>query len=309
MNGKTILVAGGSGFIGQLLCPKLIQAGFKVINADLVDCKQTDVKFQKIDITKKRQLEILFTNDKINYVVNLVSLLHSASRLDPIKATITNIIGTTRLLEKSYKFGIELFMQASSTCALGEQGSPQKPVTEDTLALPVDIYGETKRYIEKLGSVLSDMHDFTFIAARLPLIVGAGQPTRTSAWRMEIFNKLCKGGKIRFGFHEDEIIPLAPVEDVAEHLFKLITVENLKGHIYHTPYEAWLVRNLIQTIEEIGENLVITSGDKKVKGGPVYVSWDKIKCDLGLQKPSLKQRLIDYKNYLINKNFKGEIHG
>jgi len=280
-----------------------------VVNADLIDSKQTNVKFQKIDISNDRKLEILFIKNNINYVVNLVSLLHKASCLDPIKATYTNIINAAKLLEMSCKFGIEKFMQASSTCALGEQGSPEKPVTENTPALPVDIYGETKRYIEKLGSVLSEMHNFTFIAARLPLIVGAGQPTRTSAWRMEIFNKLYKGGKIRLGFHKGEIIPLVPVEDAAEHLFKLITAENLRGHIYHTPYETWLVSNLIQIVEEIGENITITSGDKIMSGGPIYVSWDKIKNDLGLQKPSLKQKLIGHKKYLTIKKSKGKRHG
>ena len=89
MEARSVLVTGGGGFIGKHLRPLLERQGLNVVS---LDCRQCD-------ITDSEQVEAIFRTHRFEAVIHLASILPTASRQDPHKATKVNITGSLNLLE------------------------------------------------------------------------------------------------------------------------------------------------------------------------------------------------------------------
>ncbi|MFX0145500.1 MAG: NAD-dependent epimerase/dehydratase family protein [Candidatus Hodarchaeota archaeon] len=199
------------------------------------------------------------------------------------------------MLDLSRLKGVRRFIFGSSYAAIGDQPGLTEPFSERMLPNPTDYYGETKCFVEKLGTAFVDRYDLEFVAARIPLVVGPGKPTSTSAWRAEIFNKLHTGGEVRIGYAANETLPLAHHSDVADSLVALIQAKQLDHSIYHLPSEKWRVSDLGKMIEEISSGLKVRYGDRRISGAPETVSWERFRQEFGLQSPDLRTRLLEHR--------------
>ena len=290
-----ILVTGGCGFVGRSLCQKLIDSGFDTICLDIKQDDAPECVCLDVDITNRNSLERVFNEYPFQAVVNLAAILFSSAIKDPSRAFLVNVYGSFNLLDLCRLKGVRRFIFGSSYAAIGDQPGSTEPVSESTPPQPTDYYGETKRFVEKLGIALSDRYDIEFVSARIPLVVGPGIPRLTSAWRAEIFNKLNSGGVVRIDYAVNEILPLAHHLDVAEALVTLIQEERLNHSIYHLPSEKWRVLDLGETVEEISAGLKFEYGDRRISGAPQTVSWERIQQEFGLRSPDLRTRLLEYR--------------
>ena len=150
---KTILITGGSGFIGSNFVKLMLDRHpeYKTINIDaltyagnLETLKDIDTnpnyEFIKADIRNREQIEDIFRNNEITAVVNFAAESHvDRSIEDPEIFLTTNILGTQVLLDTAkkywkidpadkystdYKLGVK-FLQVSTDevyGALGETG-------------------------------------------------------------------------------------------------------------------------------------------------------------------------------------------
>ncbi len=115
---KTYLVTGAAGFIGANFL-KYILAKHENINVIVLDSltyagnlgtiennlQDKRVKFEKIDIRDKKEIDRIFSENTIDYVINFAAESHvDRSIEDPEIFLLTNIIGTQNLLEKSKKY-------------------------------------------------------------------------------------------------------------------------------------------------------------------------------------------------------------
>ena len=131
---KTILITGGSGFIGNCFC-KLILAerpDWKVLNVDvetyaanhntiLEELKNPNYKFFKVDIRDRNEIYKIFEGEKPDIVVNFAAESHvDRSILDPESFLTTNIIGTEVLMDACRKYGIERYHQVSTDEVYGD---------------------------------------------------------------------------------------------------------------------------------------------------------------------------------------------
>src|SRR5687767_15760775 len=112
---KTVLITGGTGFLGVYLSRYLIKKGYKVIALDIADPTATDldgkITFTRADIRKKKDLVKAFKN--VDYVVHAAAALpivHARSEIFK-----TNIDGTRNVLEQSLKDKVKKLVFISST--------------------------------------------------------------------------------------------------------------------------------------------------------------------------------------------------
>jgi len=100
MEARSVLVTGGGGFIGKHLRPLLERQGLNVVS---LDCRRgragSAPTCYQCDITDSEQVEAIFRTHRFEAVIHLASILPTASRQDPHKATKVNITGSLNLLE------------------------------------------------------------------------------------------------------------------------------------------------------------------------------------------------------------------
>jgi len=163
MNGKTVLVTGGAGFIGSNFCDRLLMEEWKVINIDnFNDFYNPMIKWNNVkksltnknyklyvgDIRDRKLLEQVFKENKIDYVVHLAALAGvRASLLNPLDYVDVDIGGTVNLLEVSKDFSIRKFIFGSSSSVYGLRR--ETPFSENTVIdLQISPYAVAKRAAE-----------------------------------------------------------------------------------------------------------------------------------------------------------------
>lgn len=118
---KTYLVTGAAGFIGSNFLKYILKKYDKVeeIKVIVVDSltyagnlgtikqelEDKRVKFEKVDIRDKKEIERIFSENNIDYVVNFAAESHVDRSIEnPGIFLETNILGTQNLLENAKKF-------------------------------------------------------------------------------------------------------------------------------------------------------------------------------------------------------------
>src|SRR3954454_7642072 len=155
---KTVLVAGGAGFLGSHLCEKLLQTGFRVICVDNFLTGRMENLVSIMDQPRFRLIEQDICNplelgEPVDRIFNLACAASPPRyQADPIHTTRTCVIGTLNLLELAVCDDAR-FLQASTSEVYGDP--EQHPQREDYLGHvnctgPRACYDEGKRAAEAL---------------------------------------------------------------------------------------------------------------------------------------------------------------
>lgn len=156
---KTILIAGGAGFIGSHLISKYLNAGHRVI---AIDNLQTTMKPKHIEkffdnprFTFKRHdiIEPLRFKEKIDWIFNCACAgSYTSYQYDPVHTVKTNTIGVINLLDLAREHGARI-MQFSTSEIYGDPlESPQRETYLGNVNMlgPRACYDEGKRCAETL---------------------------------------------------------------------------------------------------------------------------------------------------------------
>ena len=175
--GKTVAVAGGSGFIGTHYIEKLLEYGANVITHTHV--RPLQVQDERINIIENLDLEKL--EDCYKLVEGADYLVHSGGRIchpasvpTDIQVSIQNIKVTGNLLEAAYKSNLKGFLDLNSSTGYPDI---RKPIEEDEFwtGEPHDKYygyGWMRRYREKLMEHVSRFSNMKIALARGTAIYG-----------------------------------------------------------------------------------------------------------------------------------------
>lgn len=147
---KTVLITGGTGFLGVHLARFLIKKKYKVILLDTAaltaDDLQKKVEVVSIDIRNKKDVQKFFEKNKIDYVVHAAAALPIHNNKKYIFSV--NVDGTKNILEASLKTKVKRLTFISTTAMYG---IPDDLPERETSALhPIGYYGESKAQGEKL---------------------------------------------------------------------------------------------------------------------------------------------------------------
>ena len=159
---KSILVTGGTGYIGSHTVVELIQAGYEVVivdnlsnsKASVVDAIETITgvrpTFYRCDILDTEGLREVFAKHPIDAVIHFAGLKAVGESVAlPLKYYENNITGTVHLLEAMREAGVKNIVFSSSATVYGNPHTV--PIKED---FPVggctNPYGKTKYFIEEI---------------------------------------------------------------------------------------------------------------------------------------------------------------
>ena len=163
---KSILVTGGTGFIGSHTCVALFDAGYDVVVLDnLCNSEATVIErigqicgrepvFIEGDIRNAELLESLFSEHSISAVLHFAGLKAVGESVNkPQEYYDNNVAGTSILLATMQNADVKTMVFSSSATVYGEPASV--PITEDFPRSATNPYGENKLEIE---NILADLY-------------------------------------------------------------------------------------------------------------------------------------------------------
>ena len=162
---QTILVTGGTGFIGSHTTVELINAGYKVVivdnlsnsNANVVDGIEeiTGVRpaFEQVDCCDYAAMENVFAKySDIEGIIHFAaSKAVGESGEQPLLYYRNNLTSLINLLELMPKHNVKGILSSSSCTVYGQPDPENLPVTEDAPIKPAESpYGNTKQVNEEI---------------------------------------------------------------------------------------------------------------------------------------------------------------
>ncbi len=234
----TILITGGTGFIGASLAGELIRMKKDVVlfdsllNVGRIEKIRGAVKLVRgnlavpsnvLDVVKEARPEVIF---------HLGAILSAEAERHPMNSYAVNFEGTLNLLEASRIFAVRQVIYPSSIASYGP-GLPQ-PVLDEMPQRPTTVYGISKVFGELWGEWYSSRFGLDFKALRLPSVVGAGRGGGgASAFSTMIIENAARGVPYEIDVDEGARIPILYVRDAVRALLTLMEARGLPRRIYN----------------------------------------------------------------------------
>jgi UDP-glucose 4-epimerase len=173
---KKVLVTGGAGYIGSHTTKELQKQGFEVVVFDnLSNGKKEFVQGGQLvigDLLDKDAVRRVFKSGDIVAVLHFASLIQvGESYLDPRKYYGQNLVSSLNLLDAMLEAGVKNFIFSSSAAVYGVPR--QIPIPEDHPLLPINPYGQTKFFVEKILQDYDRAYGMKFISLRYFNAAGA----------------------------------------------------------------------------------------------------------------------------------------
>lgn len=161
---QTILVTGGTGFIGSHTTVELIEAGYNVVIIDNLSNSNADVldgieqitgvrpKFYKADCCDIDSLDKIFNENEISGIIHFAASKAVGESVEkPLLYYRNNIVSLVNLLELMPKHNVKGIIFSSSCTVYGQPDPENLPVTENAPIKPAESpYGNTKQINEEI---------------------------------------------------------------------------------------------------------------------------------------------------------------
>ena len=158
---KTILVTGGTGYIGSHTVVQLLNVGHNVVILDNL-CNSNKGVLQRIesltqklphfvegDIRDRAALRSLFEQYSCDAVIHFAGLKAvGESEENPLKYFDNNVSGSVTLFEEMLRASVHSLIFSSSATVYGNPG--EVCYSESTPLKPINVYGETKLMVEDI---------------------------------------------------------------------------------------------------------------------------------------------------------------
>ena len=224
---KSILIAGGTGFIGYHLAKKCLDLNWSVdsisTKSPLKNRKLKKVNYLKFDISNEKKLIDNLKND-YDYVINLAGYVDHSNKK---KTMISHYNGCQNLANFFLKKNIKRFIQIGSSIEYGKIKSPQKE-NKKNLQKTYSVYGSAKLSSTKFLLKLKKKYNFPVTIARLYLVYGPKQDlnrlipiTIMNAIKNKEFD--CSSG--------NQLRDFLFIDDLVRALIKILKNKNTLGEI------------------------------------------------------------------------------
>ena len=279
-----IFITGGAGYVGAVLVPRLLDAGYGVSVLDLmiygedVLPEHPDLTVIRGDIRNQELLKSSIPGHEV--VIHLACISNDPSfELNPELGKSINLDPFRPLVEISKNAGVKRFFYASSSSVYGIKKEPD--VNEEMSLEPLTDYSLFKMNCEQiLSEYQSD--DFTTTTIRPATVCGYSRRQRMDVV-VNILTNLAYHKRVISVFGGAQLRPNIHIADMVEIYLILIKApkEKIAGEIFNGGYENHSVLQLAETVRDvIGKDVVLktTSSDDNRS---YHVSSKKIQKALG----------------------------
>ena len=257
-----VFIPGGAGYVGSLLVPALLDAGYKVTVYDLF-LYGTEV-FDKVKDNPKlslvkgdiRNLEEMKSALKgSDFVIHLACISNDPSfELNPDLGKSINLDPFEPFVQMAKEEGVKRFIYASSSSVYGVKDVPN--VTEDMELKPLTDYSKFKAECEKILLKYQD-NNFTCCVLRPATVCGYAPRQRLDVVVNILTNLAFNTGKIKV-MGGDQLRPNIHVQDMVRAYIHVLEApaEKIQGEIFNVGYHN-------HSVQELGNIVQSTVGKKK----------------------------------------------
>ena len=176
------LVTGGAGYIGSHAVKALREKarGHNVAILDFLgrghrQAVPADIPFYQLDLSETDAITKLLKREQIDYVMHFAALAYVGESVNqPLRYYRNNTAGTLSLLRAMDAVGVRRLVHSSTCATYGEPDPRHIPLTEDTPQQPINPYGWSKLFIERiLRDYAATRKDFAFAAPRYFNVAGS----------------------------------------------------------------------------------------------------------------------------------------
>jgi UDP-glucose-4-epimerase GalE len=171
-----VLVCGGAGYIGSHTVKSLLREGFEVVIFDNFSSGREELvsggEVIRGDLDDKEPIRRVFSTRDIGAVLHFASLIQVAeSYINPQRYYTHNLSTSLNLFEAMLEAGVKKIIFSSSAAVYG---APQEiPITESHPLNPINPYGYTKLFVERILQDYDKAYGLRFIALRYFNAAGA----------------------------------------------------------------------------------------------------------------------------------------
>jgi threonine 3-dehydrogenase len=224
----SILITGGTGFIGAEIVRQLLERGEDEIHVlhrsgnfrRLQDVAER-LDFIRVDLADTARIGDVVAAVRPQVILHLGAVLTGPGEADPQAATEANVFGTYALLEAARRHEVKQLLFASSIGVYGADIEGDV-ITDRTLQRPFTIYGITKIFGEQMGAFYKRKYGLDFRGLRYPSIVGPGVTTPSvvqfTSWVIE---ECAKGNPFTVNVTPETAVPVMYYKDAARAMIQL----------------------------------------------------------------------------------------
>ena len=248
---KSILIVGGTGFIGYHLAKKALQKNWKVTSISSRPPKKlrylSKVEYLLCDITNKNNLKKKIRKS-FNYVVNLGGYVDHTNKKKTFKS---HYIGCKNLAEIFLNKRPLSFVQMGSSIEYGHSKSPQKENIKCNPKLLKSIYGKAKLLSSLYLIKIFKEKKFPSTILRLYLAFG---PRQDANRFLPILIKGCLKNKKFACSNGNQLRDFVYVNDVVDAILKSLKNKNARGQIINIGSgKPKKIRKIIEQVKKISK--------------------------------------------------------
>ena len=186
-----ILVTGGAGYIGSHCVLSLLEQGKDVVVFDNLSTghietienlkKIGNLIFIRGDLQSKTEIQNVFKNHSIKSVIHFAAFSQVGESVkNPQKYYLNNVCGTLNLLEAMIEYNVKEIVFSSTAATYGEP--EYTPIDENHPQKPINTYGQTKLFIEKILDDYDKAYNLKSVRLRYFNVIGADSLSRIGEW-------------------------------------------------------------------------------------------------------------------------------
>lgn len=286
-----VLVTGGAGYVGSLLVPQLLDAGYRVTVYDIMYFGDAFLPKDNPNLTVVqgdiRDTDRLSKALKgVDAVISLACISNDASfELDENLSTSINLDAFEPMVVAAKQAGVRRFVYASSSSVYGVSESPD--VTEDHPLIPLTLYNKYKGMCEPL-LFKHQSKDFVCVTIRPATLCGYAPRQRLDLSVNILTNHAINNGKITV-FGGSQKRPNLHVQDMVDLYLLLLDVpdEKIAGEIFNAGFQNLSIMSIAEIAKRIVQESFPGKGDIPIVTTPTddirsyHVNSDKIQRVLG----------------------------
>lgn len=296
---KTVLVTGGSGYVGAVLVPFLLGKGYAVRVVDLLVYGDVLEAHKNLDLIHGDIRDRAIITEALNgvgAVIHLAAVSNDPSfELDPALGKSINYDATLQLIDTAKEAGVGRFIYASSSSVYGVKH--ERHVTEDLPPAPLTDYSKYKALCEVY--LLGNRTD-SFIPIVIRPATACGYSPRMRfdlTVNLLTISALVKRTMTVFGGRQKR--PNIHITDMCRAYVTILEApeKRIAGQIFNAGYQNYTVHDLARMVRRVLRDPTITIDVKPTSDTRSYhISSEKFKRELGFEaKHSVEEAVLDIK--------------